>query len=140
MVMLGKIVRLSVTWKNNWVVTKNCIQKAMQLNPRTTSQPQVTSYQATDDIITYKKKKNGKNFFPLWLTAGEKKKMSTGLNKRGQNSTIKQEARKALVCDEQLDDEVLKTDEGAEHGILLRGRLRSTYNGFAVKNTHKRVW
>ena len=44
-----------------------------------------------------------------------------------------------LVFEEQLDDEVLKTDEGAEKGVLLGGRLWNTYNGLAAKITPKKV-
>ena len=45
-----------------------------------------------------------------------------------------------LVCDEQLDEKVPKTDEGTEQGVLLGGRLKNIYKGLAAKITPEKVW
>ena len=44
-----------------------------------------------------------------------------------------------LVCDEQLDEKVPKTDEGTEQGVLLGGRLKNIYKGLAAKITPEKV-
>ena len=50
-------------------------------------------------------------------------KMSADNTNAARTRQYNKKQEKNLVCDEQLDDEVPKTDEGDEHSVLLGGRL-----------------
>ena len=58
--------------------------------------------------------------FSLITNKERKEKLSTGKTNAARTRQNNKKQEKTLVCDEQLDDEVPKTDE---HGILLGGRL-----------------
>ena len=49
--------------------------------------------------------------------------MTTHKAKTARTRQSNKKLGKTLFCDEQLDEEVPKTDGGAEHGILLGGRF-----------------
>ena len=50
-------------------------------------------------------------------------KMSADKTNAARTRQYNKKQEKNLVCDEQLDDEVPKIDEGDEHSLLLGGRL-----------------
>ena len=54
---------------------------------------------------------------------GRKGKMSTDKTNAARTRQHNKKQEKVLACDEQLDDEVPKNDEGAERGVLLGGWL-----------------
>ena len=136
MVILGKIVRLSFTIKITWALSKNCSRKAVQLNPWSTREPQVTLYHATKGIKAYNERKSCE-FFSLWQTEGEKEQ-SLQTKQRWPELDNITELENSLLFDEHLDDEVPKTDKCAEHDILLRRRLWNSSSGLIAKINLKR--